>query len=178
MPLVNKMTLAIFGLIVLNVCVYILTKEKKIVAASFVIVAGYLILSKYNVIFNYTHSLPQPIFIAEVGNLDLKKEDYVAFRSKGLPNISDNHRIVKIIIGLPGEKVIESSGIVSINGKAVAKIFYKKAFWGDIHPVNNLIISDGCYFVLGVAKTSFDSRYKEFGLVCKQQIIGKAFPFF
>jgi type IV secretory pathway protease TraF len=42
----------------------------------------------------------------------------------------------------------------------------------------NMIIPADCYFVHGQQQPSFDSRYKEFGLICKQQIYGKTYPVF
>jgi len=40
----------------------------------------------------------------------------------------------------------------------------------------DLVIPKEYYFVHGNAHPSFDSRYKEFGLVSEAQIYGKAYP--
>jgi conjugal transfer pilin signal peptidase TrbI len=145
---------------------------------SFFIIISAIFFDHINIIFNYTHSLPQKIFIVDLRNHNLRIGDYVAFKAKSLPNARDNTRIIKRITGISKDIIQVKNYLVYRNHNPIAKINYHQAFWGEIHPINNIVIPQGCYFVQGISVTSFDSRYKEFGLVCQPQIIGKAYPLF
>ncbi len=152
--------------------------DKYFIICIIVVTCCFIFFKKYNIVYNYTHSLPQRIFVVDVNDNKLTKGDYLAFYSRNLPNISNNHTILKMIAGVGGESVEIKNGEVLINNSPVVKVSNKKAYWGYIHPITPRIIPNSCYFVIGKSETSFDSRYKEFGLVCKEQIIGKAYPFF
>lgn len=43
---------------------------------------------------------------------------------------------------------------------------------------HKIVIPHGCYFLHGQHQPTFDSRYKEFGLICESQIYGKSYPIF
>lgn len=134
--------------------------------------------SYFNFVVNYTHSLPQKIFIVKVGDKVLNRGDYVVFKSLGLPNTVNGVRVIKKVVGINGDEITVKDNSVYINNKYLTKIYSTSAVWGKIHPINNTKIPAGCFFLMGTAKTSFDSRYMEFGLICKKQIIGKAYPYF
>lgn len=153
-------------------------KDKVFILLSVVLILGFLLLGRYNLVVNYTHSLPQKIFIVDKKDNDLHVGNYVAFRSYGLPNISNNHRILKVIKGVAGDQITVKDNYVLINNNPIAKIYYKMAFWGKINPIESTVIPKDCYFMSGIATTSFDSRYKEFGLICKKLIVGRAYPLF
>ena len=155
-----------------------LFRDKLFIGATLFFIALYALFCRYNVLFNYTHSLPQKIFIVDVGNKNLKVGDYAAFHSEHLPNTLNGMKIIKIISGVQGDVVDVKDNEVFINNKYLTKIYTRKAIWGEITPIDKTVIPKDCYFMEGTARTSFDSRYKEFGLICKDQIIGKAFPYF
>ena len=43
---------------------------------------------------------------------------------------------------------------------------------------HKIVIPHGWYFLHGQHQPTFDSRYKEFGLICESQIYGKSYPIF
>ena len=86
----------------------------------------------------------------------------------------DEKYMIKRIVGLPGEKVEYQNNDVLINGKA-----YKETFTNSetedftIQDLGYDVIPEDMYLVLGDNReNSLDSR--TFGLICKNQIIGKA----
>lgn len=89
---------------------------------------------------------------------------------------TDNNRIIKRVIGLPGESVMYEDGKLYINGKYVEDS-YSLSKTKDF---DNIVLKDDEYFVLGDNReVSKDSRM--IGPVKKEQILGKTrlviFPF-
>ena len=78
----------------------------------------YVIIEKYA--YGYSrHSLPlsPPLFKGRIGTLKPHRGDVVVFK---LPR--DNHTdYIKRLIGLPGDKIQVSRGVVYVNGKAFAR---------------------------------------------------------
>jgi signal peptidase I len=98
-----------------------------------------------------------------------QREDIVIFRYPKDPG----QYFIKRIIGLPGEKVSFSDGNVLINGQALDESEYLgKNIKTESLGINEFILADGQYFVLGDNReASLDSR--KFGPISKSSIIGK-----
>ena len=95
----------------------------------------------------------------------------------------NNIKIIKRVIGLPGENIEYKDNILYINGKEVEDVALIRT--GDFS-LNELYgideIPEGYYFVLGDNRTvSKDSRYYDIGLIKKSEIAGttsfRLFPF-
>lgn len=84
-------------------------------------------------------------------------------------------RIVKRIIGLPGETVKYDNHILYIDGKRTHDDFRMKTRDYDLSEYTEYDkIPEGYYFVLGDNRTnSLDSRDYQVGLIKKSQILGK-----
>lgn len=78
-------------------------------------------------------------------------------------------RLVKRVIGLPGEKIEIVNGVVYIDGRQLHEPYITEPWTGSAPPIT---IPKDQYFVMGDnRKNSEDSRY--FGLVPRDLIIGK-----
>ena len=105
---------------------------------------------------------------------DYKRFDIVVIKH-------NNERLVKRVIGLPGEQVRYKNNTLYINGKKVEEKFIKETTENfNITELGYNKIPKGYYFVVGDNRdNSLDSRY--IGLIKKEQIKGttniRLFPF-
>ena len=88
----------------------------------------------------------------------------------------DNEKIIKRVIGLPGETVAIKKGKIYINDKVIDD----KYAYGETSDYDKVTLEDDEYFILGDNRLiSKDSRY--FGPIKKNEIKGKivfrVFPF-
>ena len=86
---------------------------------------------------------------------------------------TDNDRIIKRVIGLPGEKVEYKDNILYINGEEVQENFEHGVTHNfTLSEIGHDVIPEGYYFVVGDNRgNSYDSR--KIGVVSKSQIKGK-----
>lgn len=106
-------------------------------------------------------------------------DQIIAYKAKGLePYFRDGTMMAKIVSGMPGDHLIINDDGVFINGQLKAKGFAQISRLNK--PLKSLfkdeIIPDDHYFLLAPAPESYDGRY--WGYINKDQIVGKAFPFF
>lgn len=93
----------------------------------------------------------------------------------------NGERLIKRVIGLPGETVEYKDNELYINGKVIKEDFYHATTHDfSLEDINVTVIPEGFYFVVGDNRTnSLDSR--KIGLISKSEIKGKAkmviFPF-
>ncbi len=98
---------------------------------------------------------------------DIKRFDIVVVDYKG-------EKLIKRIIGLPGETLKYENSILYINDEEVEEYFKNQETLDfDIKDLNYDVIPDNCYIVLGDnRRDSLDSRY--LGCIDKKDIIGSA----
>lgn len=100
-----------------------------------------------------------------------KRFDVIVFK-----NSKTGEKLIKRIIGLPGETIQINEGSFLINGEVIkdASGLEEPSYAGvAIDPV---ILLEDEYFVVGDNRAeSIDSRYEEVGLVASSRIIGKMF---
>lgn len=85
------------------------------------------------------------------------------------PRNPSGDRLVKRVIGLPGEKIEIAGGRVYINGRQLHEPYLKSPWSGSAPPIR---IPGDQYYVMGDNRSnSEDSRY--FGLVERDLILGK-----
>lgn len=124
--------------------------------------------------------------LSNVSYLLIKKEasfnrgGIVCFKGHKAKYIKGDKPLAKRILGLPGDQVKkEGNGIKVIpQGKDVSPFvlpLLKQTSKGDpLTPLSLTTIPEGYVFVAGDHPKSFDSRYKEFGLVLIETIKGRA----
>ncbi|SKA96711.1 signal peptidase I [Caloramator quimbayensis] len=116
------------------------------------------------------------IFVTRVYHPEnLKRGDIVVFYSDEL-----GERLVKRLIGLPGDKIDIKDGTVYINGKKYEEPYVVNK--DDYTASEPFVVPDGEYFFLGDNRAnSLDSRYWQYSYIKADKIEGKAiftlFPF-
>lgn len=138
----------------------------------------WVISNFYGLGINSTDSLPQSVFvIKKKGAVVESSTQYIAFK------LSNNKRygnttFIKKVGGRAGEVITEDLMEYKINGRYVgkAKSFSREGEEVELTPSG--VIPEGYYFVYSLHKDSYDSKYKEFGLVAESNIIGVAYPVF
>ena len=86
------------------------------------------------------------------------------------PRDPSGDRLVKRVIGLPGEKFEIVNGVVYVNGRQLHEPYITEPWTGSTPPT---VIPPGEYFVMGDNRNnSDDSRF--LGLIPRELIIGKA----
>lgn len=134
------------------------------------------------VLFNWTPSLPYKVALLHTGASALHRGDFVVFAFAGdgirhYPGLA-GQPFFKIVRGLPGDTISLAGREIRINGEPVG-VAKTHAF--DRHPLAPIapgVIPAGRYYVQGLSPDSFDSRYRESGLVRLEQVIGIVDPLF
>lgn len=98
---------------------------------------------------------------------DIKRFDIVVINE-------DSEKIIKRVIGLPGDEIEYIDNVLYVNGKKVAEKFsHKKTEDFNLDELEASIVPKDSYFVLGDNRTnSLDSRI--IGFIPKERIMGKA----
>jgi len=101
---------------------------------------------------------------------DIKRGDIIVFRPP--ENTTDKEYYIKRVIGLPGDTVEITNGIVYINGNKLKEDYVLHNDNNDYGPYN---VPENSYFVLGDNRTnSYDARFWINKYVDKGSIMGKA----
>jgi signal peptidase I len=99
----------------------------------------------------------------------LRRGDIIVFRSP----LDGRRVLVKRVIGLPGETIAISRGVVLVGGRPLDEIYLDESVLLD-QDLNSVLLGDGEYFVLGDHRNdSEDSRV--WGPVPRRLIVGRAF---
>ena len=97
----------------------------------------------------------------------LRRGDIVVFRA------SDGGSLVKRIIGLPGDTISISGGVVYVNSERLIEDYTAPGLYSPGDMDYPLHIPSGCYFVLGDNRPeSRDSRMRCVGLVREEDVLG------
>ncbi|NLJ58845.1 MAG: signal peptidase I [Tissierellia bacterium] len=114
------------------------------------------------------------LYVNELFNADnAKRGDILVFMSQEL----DNKRLVKRLIGLPGEKVeIKRDGSIYVDGEKIEEP-YAVQWQGE---EKTFVVPKDSYFFLGDNRPiSYDARYWNTPFISKDKIIGQVlFRFF
>lgn len=122
--------------------------------------------------FNKSKSLPFTLFFStKFSNVSHGK--YASFRH---PNYQA--RIAKQILGLPGDRIDIFDNQVLINNTPIAIAKSLSPSGKIFTAIEPQIIPEGCVYVHAVHEESFDSRYKEFGLIKLEALEEELWPIF
>lgn len=130
---------------------------------------------------NVSHSLPYWLVYLERQPLTIARGDLVVFRYEGdgaFPELRAGPPLCKRVRGVAGDRVSVDGRNVFVDA-ALVGLAKPRAWDGKpLEPIEPVVIPAGSYFVQGQSPDSFDSRYREQGLVRAEQILGKAHVIF
>ena len=138
-------------------------KKGILILLIFLISIWYIAFLQIRVVFINTSSVPYKVCL-QVYNLQPKKGDLCVFDCWG-------KSFVKYIAGIAGDEISIVDNDIYVGNSHIGKI----AKASKLHPIATGRIPEGYVFMSGTHVYSFDSRYKEFGLIGVSQIRGKAF---
>ncbi|KGM26747.1 S26 family signal peptidase [Photorhabdus sp. RM96S] len=119
-------------------------------------------------------------FLIDLKDQSLEKGAVYAFSAKNMePFYKDGTRMVKILTGMPGDKVeINDKWKITVNGDVVGEGLQLagKLHLPESHFYGKATLKEDNYWFMGKSPFSFDSRY--WGTVKNDQIIGRAYPLF
>jgi conjugal transfer pilin signal peptidase TrbI len=133
-------------------------------------------------LFNWTPSLPYRVAWLQRSTEPLQRGDLIVYRFDGPAQVRypglRGQPFFKRVGGLPGDVVSVHDRRVQLNGATVglAKTHTVDRF--ALTPLAAQVIPAGHYFVQGTAVDSFDSRYRDSGLVRAEQVVGVVVPLF
>ena len=129
----------------------------------------------YSIGINDSDSLPSRAYLIRKGVLPQTKGEYVAFVKKGNRRVGDTG-FIKIIGGKSGDTVTEVERRYYIDGHYIGTAKTHSLQNEPVEKAPAGLIPQGYYFVYGLHKDSYDSKYKEIGLVAESEVIGTAIP--
>lgn len=142
-------------------------------------VVAILVLEQFFTIgINATYSLPQSLFIVLKYDKNLHRGDYASFVWNGGGPYVAGSSFLKIVKGMPGDRVTVSNRNFFINGEFVghAKVFSKNGM--PLEPGPTGIIPHNAFYMMAPHRDSLDSRYALTGWIARDRILGRAIPLF
>lgn len=120
-------------------------------------------------------SLPWRVWVVHKTDESVTRNDYVAFLTD--ERMTDyfplGTQFVKQVIGVPGDRVVVSDGVIRVNGRRVGEILV--AFGNPAAAFErDFTIADDRYWVMGTNPLSYDSRY--WGTITQGQVLGQSYP--
>ena len=147
-----------------------------VVSGSFLVVAALWALSNhYWFGINLSQSLPYTLVIIEK-NAHVQRGDYIVFNFEG-SEIGGRVRgmpFFKRIGGVAGDVISHQSRNIKINDVDVGHALTRTSDGETLDLIPDMTIPTGMVYVQATHDMSFDSRYRQCGLVAFHQIIGKA----
>lgn len=117
------------------------------------------------------------VFVIDKHDTEIERGEIFAFRSEAMdPYLKDGTQVIKVVDGIPGDRVQVSTETVTVNGNVVGRglLLSKKLKKPKSRYVRDEVVPENKYWFMGRSKDSFDSRY--WGYVSKSNVIGKAYP--
>lgn len=151
-----------------------------------IFIEAIMFIGNYKLAINISPSLPYRLFLVKTKNYkEIKNGDFIQFINKDA-QYYNGVNITKQVLAVSGDILkinIFKQPIDNIQGtikynKTELKVKDRTVFGTKVNINNISVIPENSYFVIGYDKDSFDSRYKEFGLINQNEIIGIAKPIF
>jgi len=137
-----------------------------------------LLHQHYRLALNAGHSLPGHVYLIELGQRPARAGDLVAFRWQAHAFYRPGRLFVKVLGGLPGQRITVSNRLIAIDGRALARAKPATRRGLPLQVIAEGVVPCGRYYVHGPHPDSLDSRYAVTGLIGEEQIIGRAHVLF
>lgn len=121
---------------------------------------------------NVSESLPHSYYLG-VKLKEIERDQYVKFS-----HFACQIPLAKQIVGIPGDRIFVHDGTVFVNDRYIGTIHEYSRSGMALTPIDPGEIPEGYVFVSAIHTDSFDSRYREFGLVSFSQIEERLCPIF
>jgi len=107
----------------------------------------------------------------------IKRGDIVSIQGH-TPHYVGDHIFTKRVVGLPGDWIIRNKTHLTLKAKngafsIILPLLTQTKEGQPLTPLSLEVVPQGYLFVTGDHLRSFDSRYKEFGLVKREKVWGK-----
>jgi len=135
------------------------------------------------VMFNWTPSLPYSVVYVDYWHGPVQRGDLVVYRFTGeagqrdYPGLKDQ-AFFKRVAGMPGDTVTVADRDVFVNGLLVGHAKTHTFDRRPLQPIAPTVIPPGFLYVQGTSPDSFDSRYRNSGLVPLREVHAKVRPIF
>lgn len=158
-----------------NNIVRLLSNPRKVLIGCFSFILGFgliLALSRnLQLIISETDSHPKHYFL-HFPHIKANLNDFVILTSDWY-----GKKIIKQIIGLEGDKIwYDAEQCLWVNDKRIGFLKSKSKDSRFLTPLATQVIPKGYVFVYSEHESSFDSRYKELGLIPISSLEGKVLP--
>ena len=127
----------------------------------------------YLVIHNKSESLPSHWFVISKGQIP-QKDQIFAFKAKDNPAYKAGEIFIKIVGGAGGDEVKIRERDFYINDQFIGTAKTESLKGLPLEMSDAGIIPEHFFFAYTTHKDSYDSRYKEIGLINEKDIIGTA----
>ncbi|MQA40592.1 conjugative transfer signal peptidase TraF [Rugamonas aquatica] len=131
---------------------------------------------------NVTPSLPYTLALFDYWHGPYRRGDYVVYRFDGVVckqfPVLRGQLLFKRVVGVGGDRISVRQRTVLVNGAEVGTALRLAPRGVALEPIAAGQIPDGSFYVQGTSPDSFDSRYRQSGLVRAEQIIGAVVPLF
>jgi conjugal transfer pilin signal peptidase TrbI len=133
-----------------------------------------IVADRLGVMINITESLPERVFIVFKGQLPTKYDQLLVYKLPHNERFAGK-QFIKRVGGMAGDYVVEKDNKYVINGKflGTAKTADRNGLSVEKQPAR--MIPKNQYFAYSTHKDSYDSKYKEVGLIRVNDIVGVAY---
>jgi len=131
---------------------------------------------KSGILYAASDSLPYKFFWLIKKQQSFPQKNQLVAIDNHDTNYVHNVKFIKIVGGVAGDLITIVNHQIWINHTLIGKLRTHTNSQQPLTPIVNTIIPPGWIFVYATHPDSFDSRYREFGLVKIDKIIGKVIP--